>query len=37
MIAFKPTQARFVRITSTASAPNAAWSITNLRLFEAGK
>ena len=38
IITFKPTQAKFVRLTQTA-APDAAppWSITQLRLFEASK
>jgi mono/diheme cytochrome c family protein len=36
-IAFKATQARFLRITQTGSVDNApAWSIMNLRLYESG-
>jgi mono/diheme cytochrome c family protein len=35
-IAFEPTRAKFVRITQTASAPDApAWSVRNLRLYQA--
>jgi hypothetical protein len=34
--AFKPTRAKFVRITRNAPAPNdAPWTIQNLRLFRA--
>ena len=35
MITFAPTQAKFVRLTQTATTENApVWSITQLRLFE---
>jgi hypothetical protein len=35
-IAFKPVQAKFVRITQTDNLPDApAWSIRNLRVYEA--
>jgi mono/diheme cytochrome c family protein len=38
MINFKPTPAKFVRITSAPPAGGAAaWAITNLRLFQAGR
>ena len=43
IISFKPVQAKFVRITSPVAAPAngapapAAWSMTNLRLYQAGK
>jgi hypothetical protein len=38
MIVFPPVQAKFVRITQTASAENApAWSIQALKLYEAPK
>ena len=37
-ISFSPVQAKFIRITQTGEAPGApAWSIMNLRVFEAGK
>ncbi len=38
MIAFKPTQAKFVRVTSTQpEGANIAWSVTNLKLYQAGR
>ena len=37
-IAFKPVQAKFIRLTQTAAADGApAWSIQQLRLFEPGE
>ena len=34
---FKPTQAKFVRVTQTGSAPGApAWSVLNFRIYAAG-
>ena len=34
---FKPTQAKFVRVTQTGSAPDApAWSVLNFRIYAAG-
>jgi mono/diheme cytochrome c family protein len=36
MIAFRPTRAKFIRITQTDTVPDApAWSVRNLRVFEA--
>ena len=37
-ITFKPTQAKFIKLTQTATTENAPpWSITQLRVFDAGK
>ena len=38
MIAFKPTQAKFVRVTTTQpDGANIAWAVTNLKLLQAGR
>ena len=36
-VAFPPVRAKFVRITQTASAPDAPWSVERLRLYESGR
>jgi hypothetical protein len=36
-VSFAPVRAKFVRITQTAAAADAPWSVERLRLYESGR